>query len=62
MGGQIPACLSDLREAFVEVLMVPRIQDRFAARSDPNGAIAVQLNFVDPIRPLRECRNQGALH
>jgi hypothetical protein len=44
-GGEITKRVSDLREALVEVLVVPRIQDRFAAGLDANGAVAVQLNF-----------------
>src|SRR6266404_8551214 len=35
--------LGDLRESFVEVLVVPRVQDSFAAGFDSNGAVAVEL-------------------
>ena len=38
--------LCDLRETLVEVFVVPRIQDCFAARSDSDSAVAIQLNFL----------------
>ena len=49
--------LYDLRESFVEVLVVPRVQDRFAISLGSDRAIAVQLNFVGPIWSLGELRN-----
>jgi len=45
--------LGDLRESFVEVLVVSRIQGGFAGL-DPDSTVAVQLNFVSPIRSLWE--------
>jgi hypothetical protein len=56
IGGQIPECLSDLREPFVEVLVVPRIEKSFAAGFDGDGSISVKLNFVNPIRAQEESR------
>jgi len=41
VGGKIIERICDLRESFVEVLMVPRAQDSFAARPDSDGAVAV---------------------
>ncbi len=62
MVGKIAERLSDLRESFAEVLVVPRIQDSFAARSDPNCAVAVEFNFVRPIWSVGEVRDQSAFH
>ena len=39
--GKIAERLRDLRESFVEVLVVPRVQNGFAAGSDSDGAVAV---------------------
>jgi len=39
--GKITERLSDLRESFVEVLVISRIQNRFAAGFDADGAVAV---------------------
>ncbi len=47
VGGKIMERFSDLREAFVEVLAVPRIQNSFTA-FDCNGAITVEFDFVGP--------------
>src|SRR6266404_140980 len=44
--------LRDLRESFVEVLVVTRVQNYFAADFDADGAVAIQLNFVSPIGAL----------
>jgi hypothetical protein len=60
--GKITERLSDLRESFVEVLVVARVQNSFAVGSDADGAVAVQLNFVTPIRSFRKVRNQSAFH
>jgi hypothetical protein len=49
VGGKAVECLSDLRESFVEVLVIPRVQGRFTAGSDSNGAVAVQLDFEGPV-------------
>src|SRR6266853_4073918 len=54
--------ISDLRESFVEVLVVPRVKVWFAARSNSNGSVSVILNFVHPIRALGQARNHGAFH
>lgn len=54
VGGEITECFRDLRKSFVEVLEVPRIQDGFAARSDPNCAVAIQLNFISPAKAFGE--------
>src|SRR5712664_4764178 len=54
--------LSDLRESFVEILVVPGIEDRLEAGFDADGAVAVQLNFVGPIRSIRQLGNHGAFH
>jgi hypothetical protein len=54
--------LSNLRESFVEVLAVPRIEDGFAAGSDSDGAIAVQFYFVGPLRSFGKLWDHGAFH
>ncbi len=54
--------LSDLWESFVEVLVVPRVQDRFGAGSNLSRTVAVELNFVGSIWPLAKRRNQCAFH
>jgi hypothetical protein len=59
--GKITERLGDLWESFVEVLVVPRVENGFAV-FDSDGAVAVEFDFVGPIRPIRECRNQGAFH
>ncbi len=46
VGGKIMERLSDLRESFVEVLMVPGEQDCFATGLDSDSAVAIQLNFL----------------
>ncbi len=46
VGGKIVERLSDLRESFVEVLMVPGEQDCFATGLDSDSAVAIQLNFL----------------
>ncbi len=48
VGGQIIERLGNLRESFVEVLVIPRVQDGFA-RSDSDGTVAIQFDFVGPI-------------
>ena len=45
VGGKIMERLSDLRESFVEVLVISRIQNRFLTGFDADGPIAVQLYF-----------------
>jgi hypothetical protein len=37
--------LSDLRESFVEVFVVARVQNRVAAGFDSDGAVAVKLGL-----------------
>jgi hypothetical protein len=59
VGGEIIERLRDLREAFIEVLVVTRVQDSFAA-FDSDGAIAVQFNFVGPRGTFGEFRDQSA--
>jgi hypothetical protein len=61
VGGKLAECLNDLREAFVEVLAVSRMQDRFTALNT-NGAVAVQLDFVGSIGTFGKIRNQSAFH
>jgi hypothetical protein len=41
--GKISERISNLWESFVEVLVVPRVQDSFAARSDANCAYPSSL-------------------
>jgi len=62
VGGKIPECLNDLWESFVEVLVIPRVQDGFAARSDSDGAVAVKFDLEGPIWSLGKRGNQGAFH
>jgi Helix-turn-helix domain len=54
VSGEITKRLDDLRESFVEVLVVPRIQDGFAGRSDFDSAVAVQLDLIAPVRAFGE--------
>jgi len=49
VGGKIIERICDLRESFVEVLMVARVQGCFMAGLDANDAVTIQLNFVCPI-------------
>ena len=49
--------LRDLRESLVEVLVVPRVQDSFAAGFDSNGAVAVEFDFKGPVGTLGQRRN-----
>jgi hypothetical protein len=60
--GRSPERRGDLRESFGEVFAVPRIQNGFVAGLDSDGAIAVQLDFVGPVRAIREHGNPRALH
>jgi hypothetical protein len=62
VGWEIIERLGDLRESFIEVLVVPRVQDCFAARSDSDGAVAVQLHFIGPVGTLGKRRDQSAFH
>ena len=39
LGGKIIKRLRDLRESFVEVLVVPRVKDSFAARLKSNCSV-----------------------
>jgi hypothetical protein len=57
VGWKISERFCDLRESFVEVLTVPRVQDGFAAGLDPYGPITVQFNFVGPIWSLGRRRD-----
>src|ERR1700731_2097658 len=62
IGGKIAEHLSDLRESLAEVLAVPRVENGFAAGPDTYGPIAVQLDFVGPIRTFGKIGNQSAFH
>jgi hypothetical protein len=59
VGGKIIERLSDLRESLVEVLVVPRVQNSFVIRSDSDCAIAVEFDFVGPIRPSGSCETKA---
>jgi hypothetical protein len=61
-GGRPLKGFGDVWVSFVEILAVTRVQNGVAAGLDSDGAIAVQLDFVGPIRALGQRRNQGAFH
>jgi hypothetical protein len=46
----------------LKFLAISRIQNRFAARFDADGAIAVEFNFVGPIRTFGELGHESAFH
>jgi|SRR5215469_16108108 len=62
IGWQFSKGVGDVWVSFVEVLAVSRVKDRFAVGFDSDGAITVELNLVNPIRPFRDFRNQSAFH
>jgi len=62
VGWKMTERLSDPRESLVEVFVVARVQDNFAAHYDSYGAIAVEFDFVGPIRSFGEFGDQGTLH
>ena len=61
LGGKITERLRDLRKSLVEVFVVPRVQDSFAAGSNSDGAVAVEFNFVYPSRPVRQLCDGSAV-
>jgi hypothetical protein len=44
--GKIAKGFGDLRESIVEVLVIPRIQNRFAAGLDSDCTVAVEFDFL----------------
>ena len=46
----------------VEGFVPPREQIHATVRFDHDSAVAVEFDFVGPIRPLGEFGNRGAIH
>src|SRR5436309_592325 len=52
----------DVRVSLVEVLAIAGVQNRFGACPDAYGAVAIEFDFVGPIRAFGELRNESAFH
>ena len=59
-GGKITERVSDLRESFVEVFVIPRVEDGFVG-FDSYGAIAVELDFFCGVRRYVALKMLGQL-
>src|SRR5438876_12077140 len=46
----------------VEGLVPPRKQHCTTIRFDTNSAVAIELNFVNPLRAVGQLRDRGAVH
>ena len=56
----------NLRELFVEVVVIPQVQGDFSTGLDSDGLIPVEPNFVGPVWPLarfeRRARSVGSIN
>jgi len=59
---QIAESFEDIGILSVEGLLAPRKQIGTIARLDRDGAVAVELDLVNPLRPVPEFRYRLALH